>query len=59
MYDLKLCPTKLMPIDLIGDKYNGSSSSIVPDNDPLDNCSAESHGIDFVTVSSQLNRNAN
>ncbi|KAI9333771.1 peptidase S8/S53 domain-containing protein [Zopfochytrium polystomum] len=30
--------------DLVGDKYDGSSASIHPDADPLDNCSAESHG---------------
>jgi hypothetical protein len=32
-------------LDLVGDGYNGSSLTAVPDNDPLDNCSDESHGI--------------
>lgn len=31
--------------DLVGDKYNGTTSdTIVPDHDPMDNCSDESHG---------------
>jgi hypothetical protein len=31
-------------LDLVGDAYDGSNA-LVPDNDPLDNCSSESHGI--------------
>ncbi len=30
-------------LDLVGDAYDGSNA-LVPDNDPLDNCSSESHG---------------
>jgi hypothetical protein len=30
-------------LDLVGDAYDGSNT-LVPDNDPLDNCSSESHG---------------
>ena len=31
-------------LDFVGDAYNGYNGA-VPDNDPLDNCSDESHGI--------------
>ena len=30
--------------DLVGDFYNGTDSSTIPDEDPLDNCSDDSHG---------------
>jgi hypothetical protein len=30
-------------LDLVGDAYDGSNA-LVPDNDPLDNCSSGSHG---------------
>jgi subtilisin family serine protease len=30
--------------DLVGDNYDGSTASIVPDNNPIDDCSTESHG---------------
>jgi hypothetical protein len=32
-------------LDFVGDKYNGTNSIAIPDNDPLDNCSKYSHGI--------------
>jgi len=32
-------------LDLVGDGYGLSNMTTVPDDDPLDNCSAESHGI--------------
>ncbi|KAJ3060679.1 hypothetical protein HDU98_003396, partial [Podochytrium sp. JEL0797] len=30
--------------DLVGDAYDGVNGLLKPDNDPLDNCSSESHG---------------
>ncbi|KAI8828894.1 peptidase S8/S53 domain-containing protein [Chytriomyces cf. hyalinus JEL632] len=30
--------------DFVGDTYDGTSASLKPDNDPLDNCSESSHG---------------
>ncbi|KAJ1549536.1 hypothetical protein HK405_013213 [Cladochytrium tenue] len=30
--------------DLVGDNYNGSTASLAPDNDPMDDCSSEAHG---------------
>ena len=41
MVNSKLC------IDLVGDDYSSSNMAVVPDNDPLDNCSSSSHGILF------------
>ena len=32
-------------LDLVGDKFSGSYPIPEPDNDPLDNCSKDSHGI--------------
>jgi subtilisin family serine protease len=41
-------------LDLVGDAYNGSNTA-VPDNDPLDNCSDDSHGIcQFLFYSSTI-----
>ncbi|KAI8622255.1 peptidase S8/S53 domain-containing protein [Chytriomyces sp. MP71] len=30
--------------DLVGDDYGTANSTLVPDNDPIDNCSEDSHG---------------
>ncbi|KAI9203335.1 peptidase S8/S53 domain-containing protein [Polychytrium aggregatum] len=30
--------------DLVGDNYGAANSTVVPDPDPIDNCSTESHG---------------
>ncbi len=34
-----------MSVDFLGDKYGISNYILVPDDDPLDNCSKSSHGI--------------
>ena len=39
MVNSKLC------IDLVGDDYSSSNTTVVPDDDPLDDCSPDSHGI--------------
>lgn len=32
-------------LDLVGDEYSANNPNPKPDDDPMDNCSASSHGI--------------
>jgi subtilisin family serine protease len=43
--------------DLVGDNYDGTSASIVPDNDPIDNCTGTAHGthVAGIVVANGLN----
>ncbi|KAI9327627.1 peptidase S8/S53 domain-containing protein, partial [Zopfochytrium polystomum] len=36
--------------DFVGNNYTGSSDTIVPDSDPLDDCSDESHGTHVIGI---------